>query len=71
MVETIIGNQCFSSSQNMVNFWPHFPAFFFNHTINPAYFEIRLKTTIEGVKWCQSLTSCCPNENQSVLPKRK
>jgi hypothetical protein len=32
----------------MVNFWPSFPALFFNHTINPALFETRLKTTVAG-----------------------
>ena len=30
--------------QEMIIFLPSFSALFFNHAINPAFFEIRLKT---------------------------
>jgi len=48
MAEFIIGNQRFSFIWKWLTFGRLFPLFFFNHTINPAFFETRLKTTFAG-----------------------
>jgi hypothetical protein len=55
----------------MVIFWTLFSAFFFNHTINHAFFEARFKTPIAWNTLGSFAIALKPSIDQAGLPVRR